>query len=136
MYILYDIWKFFNMKRWCFTPLHLPTVRNETGWFLNVLDLCDLQLQRKSGKPRWNRWMAVPEIWGELTQSVEGGEGFGSWNAPLKNTKVFFINPRWLVGDGISEPNQQYMFFFSGLFISYVPWPDELEMYMYGLVSL
>lgn len=77
MYILYDIWKFFNMKRSCFTPLHRnPRCgRNETGWFSNVGDLCDLQLQRKSGKPRWKRWMAVPEIWGELTQSVEGGEG-------------------------------------------------------------
>ena len=88
MYILYDIWKIFNMKRWCFTPLHLPTVRNETGWFLNVLDLCDLQLQRKSGKPRWNRWMAVPEIWGELTQSVEGGEGLVV-EMPIKKYQAF-----------------------------------------------
>jgi len=58
--------------------------------------------------------MAVPEIWGELTQSVEGGEGLVV-EMPIKNTKLFFINPRWLVGDGISEPNQQYMFFFSFL---------------------
>lgn len=101
------------MKRSCFTPLHRNPrcVSKRAGfWTLGISVTSSF-----NGNPgslggtvgwRWNRNLG-------RTHSISWGRGrFGSWNAPLKNTKVFFINPRWLVGDGISEPNQQYMFFF------------------------